>query len=98
MGKQLVLETVDEEKLACVTELLTLLEEQDRIQEVRELDVSNLTSIRMNYADRFLVRLGGADRLKEKLGFMEHILEELTYGETGTIDLTRETEGHYIPR
>ncbi len=98
VGKQLVLETVDEEKLACVTELLTLLEEQDRIQEVRELDVSNLTSIRMNYADRFLVRLGGADRLKEKLGFMEHILEELTYGETGTIDLTRETEGHYIPR
>ena len=98
VGRQLELETVEQEKLACVTELLSLLEEQGRIQEVRELDVSNLTSIRMNYADRFLVRLGGADRLAEKLKFLGQMLEELTYGETGTIDLTRETEGHYIPR
>ena len=47
---------------------------------------------------RVLPRLGGADRLAEKLDFLEQILEELSYGETGTIDLTRETEGHYIPR
>ena len=98
VGRHLVLEKDDAAKLECLTELLTLLEEHGRIEEVRELDVSNLTSIRMNYADRFLVRLGGADRLKEKLDFLEQILEELSYGETGTIDLTRETEGHYIPR
>ena len=98
VGKNLELETVDSEKLACLIELLTLLDEHGKIQEVRELDVSNLTSIRMNYADRFQVRLGGADRLEEKLDFMEQILEELSYGETGTIDLSRDTEGHYIPR
>lgn len=98
VGKRLELETVDEEKLACLTELLTLLEEQGKIQEVRELDVSNLTSIRMNYAGRFQVRLGGADRLADKLDFLGQMLEELSYGETGTIDLTRVTEGHYIPR
>ena len=98
VGKRLELETVEEEKLACITELLGLLEEQGSIEEVRELDVSNLTSIRMNYADRFQVRLGGADRLAEKLKFLGQMLAELSYGETGTIDLTRETEGHYIPR
>lgn len=98
VGKRLELETVDAEKLACLTELLTLLEEHGKIQEIRELDVSNLTSIRMNYGDRFLVRLGGADRLADKLDFLEQMLEELSYGETGTIDLTRVTEGHYIPR
>ena len=98
VGETLELETVDTEKLSCVIELLTLLEEHGRIQEIRELDVSNLTSIRMNYGDRFQVRLGGADRLEEKLKFMEEILEELSYGETGTIDLSRDTEGHYIPR
>ena len=97
-GRLLELEKVDAAKLDCLTELLTLLEEHGRIEEVRELDVSNLTSIRMNYADRFTVRLGGADRLKEKMNFLEQILEKLSYGETGTIDLTRETEGHYIPR
>ena len=98
VGRRLELENEDEAKLECLTELLTLLEEQGRIEEVRELDVSNLTSIRMNYADRFTVRLGGADRLEAKLDFLGEILEELSYGETGTIDLTRETEGHYIPR
>lgn len=98
VGGPLELEEADEDKLECLTELLTLLEEQGRMQEIRELDVSNLTSIRMNYADRFQVRLGGADRLAEKLKFLEQILEKLSYGETGTIDLTRETEGHYIPR
>ncbi len=98
VGRLLELDKDDEVRLECLTELLTLLEEHGRIEDVRELDVSNLTSIRMNYADRFTVRLGGADRLKEKLNFLEHILEELSYGETGTIDLTRETEGHYIPR
>ena len=98
VGKRLELETVDEEKLACLTELLTLLEERGTIQEVRELDVSNLTSVRMNYADRFQVRLGGADRLEEKLGLLDKILAKLSYGETGVIDLTRDMEGHYIPR
>lgn len=98
VGRLLELEKEDSVKLECLTELLTLLEEHGRIEEVRELDVANLTSIRMNYADRFQVRLGGADRLEEKLNFLEQILEELSYGETGTIDLTRETEGHYIPR
>ncbi len=98
VGKRLELETVDEEKLACLTELLTLLEEHDKIAEVREVDVSNLTSIRMNYAGRFQVRLGGADRLEDKLDFLGQMLEEHSYGETGTIDLTRVTEGHYIPR
>lgn len=98
VGRLLELEKVDAAKLECLTELLTLLEEHGRIDDVRELDVSNLTSIRMNYADRFQVRLGGADRLAEKLDFLEQILEKLTYGETGTIDLTRDTEGHYIPR
>ncbi len=98
VGRLLKLEKEDEVKLECLSELLTLLEEHGRIEEVRELDVANLTSIRMNYGDRFQVRLGGADRLAEKLNFLEQILEELSYGETGTIDLTRETEGHYIPR
>lgn len=98
VGRQLELETMDAEKLSCLTELLTLLEEHGKIEHIRELDVSNLTSLRMNYEDRFLVRLGGADRLEEKLKFLDQILGELTYGETGTIDLTRETEGHYIPR
>jgi len=98
VGRILELDTADTAKLECLSELLTLLEEHGKIGEVRELDVANLTSIRMNYADRFQVRLGGADRLAEKLDFLEQILEELTYGETGTIDLTRETEGHYIPR
>lgn len=98
VGRRLELEKVDEAKLDCLTELLTLLEEHGKIEEVRELDVTNLTSIRMNYADRFQVRLGGADHLEKKFGFLEQILEELSYGETGIIDLTRETEGHYIPR
>ncbi len=98
VGRQLELAEEDVPRLECLTELLTLLEEHGRIGEVREVDVSNLTNVRMSYADRFLVRLGGQDRFEDKLDFLDQILEKLSYGETGTIDLTRENEGHYIPR
>ena len=96
-GKEVVLGEEDIGKLRYIAELLTMLEDRGILNKIKEIDISNIAALRFNYDHRLIVRLGGSELLSNKLRFLEDILKKLDNGETGTLDLTKVSEGHFIP-
>lgn len=97
-GRVLTVTEEDKDALKCAIELLTLLEEKDMLTGIDWLDLTNRADLRFHYAGSYTVALGTYDRLDYKLEFAHSIMDELGIGEKGIIDLSGETEGHYIPR
>lgn len=97
VGARLSLGETDSGKLDYLTALLGLLAEKDMLPSVTALDISNAADLRFQYEGRFSIRLGGQDNLSYKLDFLRSIAADLAGGETGTIDLSKDQEGHYIP-
>jgi cell division septal protein FtsQ len=87
----------DKTKLAYISELLTLFEEKGMINEVGSIDISNVTDLKFSYQDRLTVRMGGYEKIEYKLEFLSTIIENRSPGDRGTVDLTTDMEGHYIP-
>ena len=85
-------------KMSVLRELLAQLDERDMLGHVGRIDLTNSGDVRFDYQGRYTVKLGAADRLVYKLDFAQSIIDELGPGEKGTIDLSGDTEGHYIPR
>lgn len=85
-------------KLAVLRDMLSQFDERDMLASVSRIDLSNSGDVRFDYLGRYTIKLGTADRLSYKLDFALSIIEELGPGEKGTIDLSTDTEGHYIPR
>lgn len=96
-GKTVVLGDGDAGKLGYLSELLTILDDRGILDKTEEIDISNIAALRFSYDNRLIVRIGGPDLLSNKLRFFEDILKELNNGETGTLDLTKNSEGHFIP-
>lgn len=95
-----VLTVIEEDKntLRCAIELTTLLEEENMADGADWMDLTNMTNIRIHYRDSYTINFGAYENLDYKLGFARSIMKELGAGEKGVIDLSGETEGHYIPR
>ncbi|MCR4771438.1 MAG: FtsQ-type POTRA domain-containing protein [Oscillospiraceae bacterium] len=85
-------------KMSVLRELLAQLGERDMLGSVGRIDLTNSGDVRFDYQGRYTVKLGTADRLGYRLDFALNIIDELGPGEKGTIDLSTDTEGHYIPR
>ena len=78
--------------------LMAALDEADMLGEVDEIDVSDLSVLRMGYLDRFTVKLPyGADyTMKMKILRMAVESEYVQDNMTGTFDMTREDGRTYL--
>ena len=97
IGSVIKVRDEDKTKLSYITELLTLLEEKGMIDEVGSIDISKVTDLKFLYQNRLNVRMGGYEKIEYKLEFLSGILDNISPGDGGTVDLTKDMEGHYIP-
>jgi hypothetical protein len=96
-GSVIKVKDEDKTKLSYIIELLTLLEEKGMINEVGSIDISNVSDLKFLYQGRLNVRMGGYEKIEYKLEFLSGILKNISPGDRGTVDLTTDMEGHYIP-
>lgn len=97
-GRLLKLAEGEETKEKILTDLLKLLDREGMIEKTVWIDLNNMGDIRFYYDNAYTVKFGSGERLDYKLSFALSIMDKLGPGEKGTIDLSTDTEGHYIPR
>ncbi len=96
-GSMLKTAEKDEARLACLAQLLKLLENKKLISDVTDIDVSNLTDITFKYRQKLTVRMSGYDKIEYKLEFLTEILDRIGEEAGGVVYFTSDKEGHYIP-
>ncbi len=76
-----------------VSEFLSALKESELIEDVKAISLTERFDIRMNYADKYMVRFGSAEKISAKLAIFEEILNEgsMEYAEKVTVDLSDPT-------
>ena len=97
VGQLLKVSDAESTKLSYLREMLTLLSEKDMLQDVRDLDFSNVSDLHFRYLDRFNVRMGRQEKLENKLDLLKRIVGNLGAGDRGTLDMSTPQEGHYFP-
>ena len=97
VGQTMRVSEVESTKLSYLKEMLVLLTEQGMLQDVRDLDFSNVSDLHFRYLDRFTVRMGSQEKLDKKLDLLKRIVENLGAGDRGTLDMSTPQEGHYFP-
>ena len=87
------------ENLQAAKLLTAALEGTGVAKEATKLDVTKPYDIVLWYKDQFDVRFGGTDQLEYKVQYLLAVLDQLAEYQTGTIDLTFETEkvARFIP-
>lgn len=73
--------------------LLQQIEEQELLSEISSVSVPSSFDLSMEYSDRFTVKIGDTSELKYKISYLKSVIEEQKPYATGTIDLTRASEG-----
>ena len=87
------------ENLNAAKLLTAALEGTGIAKEATKLDVTKPYDIVLWYKDQYDVRFGGTDQLEYKVQYLLAVLDQLAEYQTGTIDLTFETEkvARFIP-
>ena len=85
---------------ASVLSLVQVLEglvKADLLNKTEDLDMSNVGNITFLYDERFNVKLGTSEDIENKLKSLCEIAESRQSNETGTIDLSYEGRGSFVP-
>ena len=98
VGQRIALGDAEGVKADFLRELLTLATDMGIIAEISDISLASIADLSFTYQGRFLVKLGGLDKLEYKLGLLRTTVENLAEGDSGTIDLSKDREAHYIPR
>lgn len=78
--------------------LLNTAKDDDILQDIGEIDFSELYNIRFSYTQRFTVHLGSADDLEKKIRYLRLITEDkLSSNAVGVIDLSDTQTARFIP-
>ncbi|MBQ3403802.1 MAG: FtsQ-type POTRA domain-containing protein [Oscillospiraceae bacterium] len=91
---------ISAESDASVHSLVQVLEglvDADLLSKSADLDMSNVGNITFRYDDRFNVKLGTSEDIENKLKSLCEIAESRQINETGTIDLSYEGRGSFVP-
>jgi len=92
-GAQMTLaEDEDKSKASQMLLLINTLSQYGILFDVSEIDMSKSFNPVLTYSDRFKVELGVTDELDYKIKYLLAVVEKLTENQTGTIDLTFESE------
>jgi len=65
---------------------------------VQWLDMTSISAVTFSYEGRLTVNLGKGDNVKDKLWLLEKIAADHPGDETGYVDLSKDGEGHFIPK
>lgn len=89
----------DETKLTQLTALLEALENNGIAANVSVIDLSTDYNPKLTYDERFIVELGTIDDIDYKLEYLIAVRELLTDSQSGTIDLTLDSDNmaHFRP-
>jgi cell division protein FtsQ len=78
--------------------LFAALDDASLVDQVQAIHLDSASELTMDYADRFQVRLlYGAD-YAYKLRNLTAVVDALETNQTGTIDLTKDGEAHFLPK
>lgn len=81
-----------DERVKYCTQILKILEENKMIKNVKELDLTRITGVKINYGNRIYANCGaydGYDNFKYKLSVLSHLIEsEISEYEKVEVDLT----------
>ena len=97
VGDSLALGEEGSVKLTYLRAVLSAILAEGMQNEITWLDVSNISDICFDYMGRFTVSLGKGDYLEDKLWMLEQVTADRGETEKGSIDLSQENEGHFIP-
>ena len=98
VGQRISLGDAERAKVDFLRELLTISTDMGIIAEISDISLASIADVRFTYQSRFEVVLGGLDQLEYKLGLLQTTVDNLADGDSGTIDLSRDRQAHYIPR
>ncbi len=87
-------------KVEAVREILKALEANNLMGEIRQVDVTFLYSITLQYEDRLEIRLGQPDNLTYKVNYMAQAVAQIADYQIGTLDVTFDgaEEARFIPQ
>lgn len=66
-------------------------------EDVQWLDMTSISAVTFRYENRLTVNLGKGDSVRDKLWLLEKIAADHPGDERGTVDLSEDAEGHFIP-
>lgn len=73
------------------------MESRKILQDVENLDVSNIANAQFKYLKRFTVKLGKNGYMENKLGLLLGATSKLDTEETGIIDVSENKKAHFSP-
>lgn len=87
-------------KVEAVREILKALEANNLMGEIRQVDVTFLYSITLQYEQRLEIRLGQPENLTYKVNYMAKALTQIADYQIGTLDVTFDgtEEARFIPQ
>jgi len=96
-GEKVALGETESTKLAYLEEALGAICSAGIEDKVTWLDVSNISAMTFDYDGRFTVDAGRGENMSEKVGFLLGIVAKLEPTDRGTIDISNESEGRFVP-
>jgi cell division protein FtsQ len=97
IGKTITADTGDVSALQYVKDALKVIESNDLIDDIYEIDVTNISNMTLNYQGKFTVKMGTNENLEYKFRMLISSVEQLTSYDGGTLDLTAGNEAHFKP-
>ncbi len=88
---------LDEEKEKALFTILNTAENSGILNEIIDIDISQIFEIRLQYTERFEVELGTVEDLSKKIGFLKSVVGRLGEMDTGVIDLTDPQTARFRP-
>ena len=83
--------------MRCTTSLLTALENHDMLDDLTSIDLSSFSTLSFGFAGRFTAEMPLSCDFDYKVRSLEYVIGALERNETGLIDLTLDSETHFIP-
>jgi len=92
IGAQIRAEGIGDNNVQAMRYILSALERDGLIEDVSDLDVTNIAQITFGIQGRFHVLLGNRDNLRQKLGNLQSAINDVEENARGQIDIRDHTE------
>lgn len=89
--------SVDSKKTDIIFEIIEHFEENNRLDEITEINVSKVYDVRVKWDNKFEIYLGQMDDMTHKMKFLDEVLKKLTPSDVGVIDLSDKTYARFRP-
>lgn len=88
IGEKMKVDDSDKEKVQVLCDVLYQIQERMLMNDVKNLDVTDIGNVSFTYLDRFFVEVGDKSEISTKFGKMLSAVAKLTPGDMGALDLS----------